>query len=159
MPFPLLAALPLIGKIVSPLLGKAFDVIDQAVTDKDLAAQIKAKIQTTSMEIDHTEFVTELEERASIIKAEANSQSWMARNWRPSIMMLFGIIILNNYILNPWISAMFDVNVMMEIPPEMWGLLKLGIGGYIASRGVEKVAPGVSAAIAGMFKKGTEVPK
>lgn len=153
MPFPLLAALPMIGKIVAPLLGKVFDVVDQAVTDKDLAAQIKAQIQVKSMEIDHSEFVTEITEQSKIIQAEAGSQSWMARNWRPSIMMLFGIIILNNYILNPWISAMFGVNVMMEIPPEMWGLLKLGIGGYIASRGIEKVAPGVSTTIASMLKK------
>ena len=153
MPFPLLAALPMIGKIVAPLLGKVVDVVDQAVTDKDLAAQIKAQIQVKSMEIDHSEFVTEITEQSKVIQAEATGTGWLQRNWRPGIMTLFGLIILNNYILNPWLSAMFDINIMMDIPPEMWALLKLGIGGYIAGRSVEKVFPGVATSIMGALKK------
>jgi hypothetical protein len=27
---------------------------------------------------------------------------------------------------------------MLEIPPDMWDLLKIGLGGYVVSRGVEK---------------------
>ena len=150
---PILAALPMIGKIVAPLLGKVFDVVDQAVTDKDLAAQIKAQIQTKSMELNHSEFVTELEESSKVIQAEAKGQGWLQRNWRPGIMSIFGLIIFNNYVLNPWLSALFDIDIMMDIPPEMWSLLKLGIGGYIAGRSVEKVFPGVSSSIMNVLKK------
>jgi hypothetical protein len=148
-----LAALPMIGKIVAPLLGKVFDVVDQAVADKDLAAQIKAQIQLKSMEIDHSEFTTALTEQASVIKAEAAGAGWLQQNWRPGIMAIFGLIIFNNYVLNPWLSALTDLNIMMEIPPEMWALLKLGIGGYIAGRSIEKIAPGVSGAVTNLFKK------
>jgi hypothetical protein len=35
-----LAALPIIGKIVGPLLGKVFGVVDQLVEDKDLSAKL-----------------------------------------------------------------------------------------------------------------------
>jgi hypothetical protein len=149
MPLPLLAALPMIGKIVAPLLGKVFDVVDQAVADKDLAAQIKAQIQLKSMEMDHSEFTTALTEQSKVIQAEAVGAGWLQRNWRPGIMALFGLIILNNYIINPWLSAMFSIDIMMPIPPEMWDLLKLGIGGYIAGRSVEKVAPSIITAIKG----------
>jgi hypothetical protein len=148
-----LAALPLIGKIVAPLLGKAFDVVDQLVPDKDLATKIKAQIQAKSMDIDHSEFVTALTEQSSVIKAEAAGAGWLQRNWRPGIMAIFGLIIFNNYVLNPWLSALFGIDVMMDIPPEMWSLLKLGIGGYIAGRSVEKIAPGISGAVTNMFKK------
>ena len=76
--------------------------------------------------------------RSSIIIAEAQSQSWLASNWRPMLMLLFGIIIANNYILYPYLSLFFDAAPKLEIPPDMWDLLKLGVGGYIAGRSVEK---------------------
>jgi len=142
-----LAALPLIGKIVAPLLGKVFDVVDKSVADKDLAAQIKAQIQVKSMEIDHSEFATAITEQSNVIRAEAEGSGWLQRNWRPGIMAIFGLIIFNNYVLNPWLSALFDLDVVMEIPPEMWSLLKLGIGGYVAGRSAEKIMPGVLSSI------------
>jgi len=78
------------------------------------------------------------EAQRDIIVAEAKGESWLQRNWRPLLMSIFGIIIANNYILNPYLSAMFDVDIMLDIPPDMWQLLKIGIGGYIGSRGIEK---------------------
>ena len=53
-------------------------------------------------------------------------------------MLSFTAIIVNNYILNPWLSALFGIDVVMEIPESMWGLLKLGVGGYIVGRSAEK---------------------
>ena len=53
-------------------------------------------------------------------------------------MVLFGIIIAKNQIVNPYLSAVFGVDVIMPIPPEMWGLLKIGMGGYIVGRSIEK---------------------
>lgn len=114
-------------------IGDAAIKIRQAITG-DLAPEEKYKVVLAELE----NIETTMETQASIIIAEAQGASWLQRNWRPGLMALFGIIILNNYILNPWISAMFDVEVMMEIPEQMWGLLKLGIGGYIVGRSTEK---------------------
>lgn len=114
-------------------VGDAAIKIRQAITG-DLAPEEKFKVVLA--ELDAMEKTTA--KRASIIIAEAQGASWLQRNWRPGIMALFGVIIFNNYILNPWISAMFDVEVVMEIPEQMWGLLKLGIGGYIVGRSVEQ---------------------
>ena len=149
-----LAALPLIGKIVAPLLGKVFDVVDQAVLDKDLAAQIKAQIQMKSMEIDHSEFVTEIEEKSKIVQAEATGHSWLQRNWRPLLMLVFVAIVANNYIVVPYLSLFTDKTVMLELPDKMWTLMVIGVGGYIGGRTVEKAAPGVVEALKGVIKKG-----
>jgi len=52
---------------------------------------------------------------------------------------LFGIIIANNYIIYPYLSLFMDDAPMLEIPPDMWGLLKLGLSGYIVGRSGEKM--------------------
>lgn len=147
-----LAALPLVGKIVAPLLGKVFDVVDQAVADKDLAAQIKAQIQVKSMEIDHSEFMTDMQERSKIVQAEATGHSWLQRNWRPLLMLVFVAIVANNYIIFPYLSLFTEKTVMLELPDKMWTLMVIGVGGYIGGRTVEKAAPGVSGAVMGFLK-------
>ena len=135
MPLPFLAAIPVIGK----LFGKALDVVDSFVEDKDQANKIKGELNNLFINVDMQKFTEEIRAQSNVIQAEANSESFLARNWRPIIMLLFGIIIFNNYILNPWIGMIFTgISVMMPIPPEMWTLLKLGLSGYVVGRSVEK---------------------
>lgn len=129
-----LTALPIIGKV----LNKGLDVIDKLVTDKDLANKLKKEITSEINKQDHDEFVAELRASTEVIITEAKG-GWLQKNWRPGLMALFGIIIANNYILNPWLSALFSIDIKMEIPPDMWQLLKLGIGGYVGGRSIEKV--------------------
>ncbi len=148
------ALLPLIGKIVGPILGKVFGIVDQLVVDKDLKAKLKAQIQMAVMSMNHTEFIETLKAQTSIIVAEANSGSWLARSWRPMIMMLFGVIILNNYVIFPYLSLFMEEAPMMKIPADMWSLLKLGIGGYVVGRTVEKVGPGAIDKLKKLLKKG-----
>ncbi len=154
MPFPFLAALPLIGKIVGPILGKAFGIIDQLVPDKDLNTKLKSQIQMAVMTMNHSEFIEVLKAKTSIIISEAKSGSWLARSWRPMIMCLFGVIIFNNYVFYPYLSLFFEEAPVMEIPDDMWSLLKIGLGGYVVGRSAEKILPGSLNKIKHMFGKG-----
>jgi hypothetical protein len=77
--------------------------------------------------------------QSEVIIAEAKGNGWLQNNWRPSLMAVFGIIIANNYILAPYLTAMFSWEVVLDIPADLWDLLKLGVGGYIGGRSVEKV--------------------
>lgn len=119
----------MLSAIVGPLLGGLFGLIDKAVEDKDQAAKIKAGLQEQVL----TGQMKEIEAAAKIIAAEAGGDSWLQRNWRPMLMCLFGLIIANNYLVVPLFGG-----PMAEIPPDMWDLLKLGIGGYVLGRSVEK---------------------
>lgn len=87
--------------------------------------------------------------QAGVITAEVNSQSWLARSWRPCLMFSFIALILNNYLLAPYLQAMFGVGLQLALPPEMWALLKLGIGGYVVGRSVEKTAVTLTGTSAG----------
>jgi len=121
--------LNLIGAVAAPLLRGLFDVIDQAVEDRDEAARIKARLQEMVL----SGQMKEIEAAASIIVAEAQGDSWLQRSWRPLLMVLFGVIIANNYLVVPLFGS-----PSAEIPPDMWDLLKLGVGGYVLGRSVEK---------------------
>jgi len=115
--------------IIAPLIGGLFGLIDKSVEDKDQAAKIKANLQEMVL----TGQIKEIEAAAQVIAAEAQSDSWLQRNWRPLLMCLFGVIIANNYLIVPLLGT-----PMADIPPDMWELLKLGIGGYVVGRSVEK---------------------
>lgn len=115
--------------ILGPLLGGLLGVVDQAVEDKDQANRIKARLNELAL----SGSLKELDAAAKIIVAEAQGESWLQRNWRPLLMVLFGAIVANNYVLVP----IFGVPAA-DIPPDMWDLLKLGVGGYVVGRSAEK---------------------
>ena len=124
---------------IKGVVGAVTGIIDTLTTSDEERLAAKAQL----MEIER-QFTSDMlayeakltEERASVVRAEIASQSWMARNWRPIIMLLFGYIIMHNFV----IAQLFSV-AHLEIPPDMWGLLKLGMGGYIAGRSAEKIVP------------------
>lgn len=115
--------------LIGPLLTGLLNVIDKSIEDKDQAALIKAKLNEMAI----SGSLKELEAAASIIVAEAQGESWLQRNWRPLLMVLFGAIVANNYVLVPIFGA-----PAADIPPDMWDLLKLGVGGYVVGRSAEK---------------------
>lgn len=131
----ILNLIPVIGKIVNKGLG----VIDDLVLDKDLAEKLKAEITKEIMLQDHNEVMKLLDAQSNIIIAEAKGDSWLQRCWRPILMLCVVMIIANNYILFPYLS-MFTVKVaVLELPPELFTLLNIGVGGYVISRGGEKM--------------------
>ena len=115
--------------LIGPLLSGLLSVVDKAVEDKDQAGQIKARLNELAL----NGALQELEAAAKIIVAEAQGESWLQRNWRPLLMVMFGVIIANNYLVVPLFNTPAAI-----IPPDMWDLLKLGVGGYVVGRTVEK---------------------
>ncbi|MEQ8667032.1 MAG: 3TM-type holin [Rhodospirillales bacterium] len=120
--------LHLIGAVAAPLLKGLFDVVDQAVEDKDQAALIKSRLQQQVL----AGQMKELEQAAKIIVAEAQSESWLARNWRPLTMVFFVAII------GAWWFGVTPERASEALMLELFGIVKLGLGGYVVGRSVEK---------------------
>lgn len=139
--------------LISSIFRPAVDLIDALHTSEEEKLAHKARTldsYVAAIELGLTYETDALKQKAKIITAEANSKFRIAAIWRPLTMLGFLAVIMNNYVLAPYIELFWGVEVpVLEIGPEMWGLLKVGIGGYIMSRGVEKVAP----AIVGALKK------
>ncbi len=113
------------------LVGKA---VDKAVPDATQAAELKGQLASQIYALAETE----LKGAVSVILAEAQGQSWLQRNWRPLLMLTCIAIIANNYVLYPYMRAIFGWGVALDLPDALWELLKIGVGGYVVGRSVEK---------------------
>jgi len=91
------------------------NLVGQFVEDKDKANELEAKIKQQLLSIE----AGVVNAQKEVIVAEANSQSFIARNWRPIMMLTFVFIIANNYILFPYISLFGGTATTLEIPPDM----------------------------------------
>lgn len=124
LPAVLISALPAI-----------MDVITKAVPDKDMQQKIKGELGQ--------ELLKSQDELAKLasgnVMAEIQGHSWMQRNWRPSLMFVFMLILVNNFVLVPYAVAFGLTVPMLEFPQAFWGLLTVGVGGYIGGRTVEKI--------------------
>lgn len=125
----------LIGNIVGAVAGPVFEVIDQAVEDKDQAAKLKAALKQRL--IDQQD--TRLNAQMKVLLAEITGESWLQRNWRPLLMIVIVAIVANNYLVAPYLGAMFGVGLQLALPEQLWDLMTLGVGGYIAGRSGEKI--------------------
>ena len=135
-----------VGGLIANALGTEStpDAVNSAIAaDPSNAAKI-LQVQTehetalAQMQMDYATAVVTAQGGA--IKAEASSGSWIACNWRPILMLSFTAIVVMNYLVLP-VAQWFGVTqAPLALPPDMWALLKIGIGGYIVGRSGEKIA-------------------
>lgn len=117
---------------ISEIFQPAADLIDSVHTSTEEKLEAKAKLATAQNEIllklaDVQK--TLVEAQAKIITAEAQGDSWLQRNWRPVTMITFLILVVLD-----------SVGVLPNrLSSEAWTLLQIGLGGYVVSRGAEKV--------------------
>lgn len=134
-----------IGALVSAALGttNSPDAVAQAIKADPANAVKLVELQTAHQEMLITtiaQYATvEITEGAANVRAETTSESWITKNWRPMMMLMFGGIIFNNYIFAPYMQAIFNTSVSLPTPPDLWELIKIGLGGYVVGRSGEKI--------------------
>lgn len=118
--------------VLAPIVG---DLIKRLIPDADKSADVEREVKLALLE--HTDSIESL--RGKIVLEEAKSQHWMTATWRPLLMMVVVCIIAMNYLIFPLLQLLFGVQVMLELPSELWNLLTIGVGGYIVGRSGEKM--------------------
>lgn len=113
---------------ITGILSIGSKIIDKLIPDKAEAAAAKARL----FELQQQGELQELDITIKGLLAELQG-NWLQRSWRPILMLVFTYIIFHNYVVVPIFGAPVAV-----IPPDMWTLLKIGVGGYIAGRTLEK---------------------
>ena len=73
--------------------------------------------------------------QAEIVKAEAQSEHWLAACWRPILMLTFGGLIVARWL--GWSAP----NITEAEVLKLWSIVELGLGGYVIGRSVEKIVP------------------
>ena len=130
-----------ITDLIAGIFKPAADLVDELHTSKEEKLNAKAKLLEVQAAAMDTCFDYEKETfkaRANIIAKEAEHP--IAGLWRPTLMLTFGALIVGRY-LGYEAEAMSPEEYI-----EMWGLLKVGIGGYIAARSTEKIVKTVKGA-------------
>lgn len=139
MAFPILAALPVIGDLFKGLFG----TIDELHTSTE--EKLTLQQQMFSLQVSLTEKLLDFQARMAeaqsrIITAEATSDSWIAKNWRPITMLTFVALVVFRWTGLLSVLGFPQVNVSEAIEKELWLIIQIGLGGYIGGRSVEKVA-------------------
>lgn len=134
--------LDFLSKLIKPI-GNIIDNVTTTDEEKKMLHNELIKIEN-SFAAKVLDYETKLMvAQASVINTEAKGESWLQRNWRPITMLVFLTLIVLHYL----------GLLAFPIADQMWALLKIGIGGYIVSRGVEKTAASVAPKILDVFKK------
>jgi len=72
------------------------------------------------------------------MQAESRSEHWIQYSWRPMVGFTFIGVILNNYILIPYASALGLGVKIIDIPEGIWSAMLVVLGASAATRGIEK---------------------
>lgn len=126
--------------ILSPLIGGVGKIIDDVHTSDEEKLKAKTALLTIQSDLSKSSLdyeATIIKEKASIVREEAASQSWLARNWRPLTMLTFVVLVVLHWI--GYTSSNISENEALEL----FGLIKIGLGGYVVARTTEKILPAV----------------
>ena len=122
-----------VGAMLASALGvnNSPDAVAEAISADPQAAiklrQIESQLEQTRLEV-----------RGQVVQAEATGDSWLQRNWRPLTMVWFSALI-GGY----WFGYTPD-NLSEEAVLSLFGLIKLGLGGYVIGRSAEKITKEIS---------------
>lgn len=121
--------------LTSSLLNAIAAKIDPSIKNQFDLAVASARADMDKAEMDHNAaLITAVN---ATMQAEAKSDSWLQKSWRP----LFGLgtlaVIINNYMLLPYFARLGLQPV--AVPGEVWNVMLCVLGVAAMTRGVEKI--------------------
>ena len=120
--------LSFIGEIFAPaakLVGDLHTSTEEKLILSNALAKLENELHTKVLEYE----TKILDSKTKIITAEATGESWMQRNWRPITMLTFlALVVCDSFGL-----------LTFRLADDAWILLQIGLGGYVVSRGGEKM--------------------
>ena len=118
-------------KETTALVDSAGRIVDDVITSKEEAAELKNKLSTTIFD----SFLKVVNIQKEIILADSTG-NWLQRGWRPIVMLIFAGLIVTYWF--GWATP--DKELAMKI----LDIVQLGLGGMVIGRTVEKVASNVT---------------
>jgi preprotein translocase subunit SecF len=118
----------------STLVDKIGDAFDKNFTNKEEKLQAKNELLAEANKL-----VTKVLDAQKEILLSETTGNKLQRSWRPLVMLAFAFIVVYSFFIQP---AFFPnaVNISETLPADFWGLLKIGLGGYVIGRSAEKVS-------------------
>ena len=139
-----------VDDLVNSAIKLGTDIIDRLFPDPAQAAQAKIELFKLQQQGELARLAADtdiVKKGQDIILAEANSQSWLTRNWRPLTMMTFTGLIVARWL--GWSAPNLQPTEYLEL----WAIVKLGLGGYVIGRSAEKIVATAAPQIAQALKQ------
>lgn len=124
----ILTALPVIGDFFKGL----FNTIDAVVENKDEANALKANLEQVMSNADLTKFTSQINAQKDIIVAEAQSESWITRTWRPIVMLFFAGLVGAHWM------GFTPPNLPESVVLKLLAIVQVGLSGFVVGRSAEK---------------------
>jgi hypothetical protein len=121
-----------ITKSISEVVDSIGEAIDRNSLSDEEQLELRndfKELKNKTLELEHEAILVQ----ADIINTESKGESWLQKNWRPLMMMLFMGLILSYWF------GFSPPNLTEAIIIKLFSLVELGIGGYIVGRSAEKV--------------------
>lgn len=126
------------------LLGPIFtNLITRIFPDPEKAAKAQIEMQRLLSEAQQEAYKAEaaaMDAKKEIITAEMNQGGW-ASQWRSYLMLVCISIVAYNWVIASFLNAFLrplglPVDVL-PVPPELWTLVTVGLGGYLTRETVK----------------------
>lgn len=129
------------GEILGAVVKPVADLIDDLHTSDEEKAKLRMGVMGVQVEMGSKLLEYEkarLEAQSRIVEAEAKSGNILTSSWRPATMLIFvGMTVAY------WFGYTPD-GLSEERIADVFGLIKIGLGGYVIGRSAEKVVPQVA---------------
>lgn len=128
----------ILGSSVGDAFAKIVGVFKLSPEQKQQAELIQAELEASLESKVQDGFNSAVEAQAKIITAEAQSQSWLPRNVRPLLLLMWGAGITFNIVVP--VIAQFWVHGLqpLALPDWIYKLTAIGFSGYVTARTIEK---------------------
>lgn len=130
-----LTLFPVLMQVLGPVLQKV-------IPDEGKRAEAQAELQRAMLD----QQADLNKAMADVMKADASSESAMARNARPIVVYWALAMITWVGVVSPMIGLQAEtIAALKGVPEDLWSLLSVGIGAYMLARSVDKIVPQVLA--------------
>jgi hypothetical protein len=127
--------LNILKSVIEPI-GKTIDSLVTSDEERLILRNKLVEIETNAT-FKLLDFQREIvQAQSKIITAEAQGESWLQRNWRP-ITMLTLLVLVVSYFIGLAPQYLIDNPTQVD---NLFGIVKIGLGGYVVGRSGEKIA-------------------
>lgn len=126
-----------IASAVGSILNPVRDIIDEISTTDEERMKLQQRLDEIENEAKqdmykHVQSITNAQKEVLITEMKG---SFFQRNWRPHLMYVFMLILVNNFVAVTYIPGAEYI----PFPNAFWGLMTLAVSGYIGGRSIEKL--------------------
>jgi len=124
--------------LIGPVSNLLNSALDKIFPDPVKKAEVQAQMMKELLNADAATFENQI--KPLLAELQGN---WLQKSWRPILMLSIVAIVVNNYILYPYLSLFGAPALVLDLPTHLWNLMEIGVGGYIVGRSAEKILEGI----------------